>query len=213
MVGRRGGRVLDKFPQQVHNGIIPAEAVSVADTSVAGDFTEVQWSVPVTLSLRGSTLLEAGKISADLVYDRAIHTYTQAAAPNNTTTAGMGTMRCWVMNERRTAAPSLEDNAVLAYFEWQYFYFPASTTAAAVTSTYPKLESDRHKVIDLEDLKTGQGALVAQPTLYIYAQGNVTADSVLIEEAAWTIRLTLHYRNVETPSGEEFVTELMAKFT
>ncbi len=197
----------------MHNEITPGEAVSVADSSVAGGFTEVEWSVPVTLSLRGSTLLEAGKISADLVYDRAIHTYTQVAAPNNTSTAGMGTMRCWVMNEKRTAAPTNQDNAVLAYFEWQYFYIPASITAAAITSTYPTMEASRHKLIELEDLKTGQGALVAQPTLYIYAQSNVTADSVAIEETAWTIRLTLHYRNVETPSGEEFVTELMAKFT
>ncbi len=210
---RRGGRVLDKFPQQIHNGITPGEAVSVADSSISGAFTEVEWSVPVTLSLRGSTLLEAGKISADIVYDRAIHTYTQVAAPNNTSTAGMGTTRCWVMNERRTGVPTVEDNAVLAYFEWQYFYIPASITAAAVTSTYPKFEASRHKSIELEDLKTGQGALVAQPTLYVYAISNVTADSVAIEETAWVVRLTLHYRNVETPSGEEFVTELMAKFT
>jgi len=212
-MGRGRGRVLDKFPQQVHNGITPAEAVAVADSSIAGAFTEVEWSVPVTLSLRGSTLLEANKITADLVFDRALHAYAQHATAI-TTVAGMGTMRCWVMNEKRTAAPTLEDNAVMAYFEWQYYYRPMQIIASAGTFTVPELHgSGPHKEIELEDAKTGQGALVAQPTIYIYAQGNVSSGVTVIEETAWTIRLSLHYRNVETPSGEEFVTELMAKFT
>ncbi len=206
-------RVLDKFPQQVHNSIIPGEPVAVADQSITGLFTEVQWSVPVTLSLRGSTLLEAGKISCDLIWDRAMHAYTQTAAGNETRIAGMSTLRCWVMNERRTGAPALNDNAVLAYFEYHIFEMPMSQVGGATTFTMPKIQGGPHKSIELEDLKTGQGALVAQPTIYIYALYNMSSDVVAVEEPAYQMRLTLHYRNVETPSGQEFVTELMAKFT
>ncbi len=213
MVGRRGGRILDKFPQQVHNVIRPGVAAESANSRQFGLFTEVEWSVPVTLSLRGSTLLEAGTISADLVYDDAVHTYTQPAAPDQTTIAGMDVVRVWVMNERRTAVPTEEDNAVLAYFEYQVLLMSMGTAATTATHTIPKVSGGPHKVIELEDLKTGQGALVAQPTIYIYSQILNISDAVATNSIAWAVRVTLHYRNVETPSGEEFVTELMAKFT
>lgn len=213
MPGRSRGRVLDKFPQQIHNEIIPAEPVAVLNQSIVGTFTEVEWSVPVTLSLRGSTLLEAGTISADLVPDRVVHAYTQPAAGDETAIGGVSTVRVWVMNEKRTAIPTNQDNAVLAYFEWTVFEMPMSRTATADTFTVPKIHGGQHRSIELEDMKTGQGALVAQPTLYIYGSYNTQSDVVVIEENAYKVRLTLHYRNVETPSGEEFVTELMAKFT
>ncbi len=211
MPGRRG-RVLDKFPQQIHNDIIPGAPAVTADQPNVGVFTEVEWSVPVTLSLRGSTLLEAGTIAADFVSDFAEHNYAQAATLM-TTIAGQAWIRVWVMNERRTAIPSQEDNAVLAYFTFHWLEMTGSNAVSATTFTYQDHDAPLHQERNLEDAKTGQGALVAQPTLYVYAQYQNQIGQTDVVQVAAHVRLSLHYRNVETPSGEEFVTELMAKFT
>lgn len=213
MPGRRRGRVLDKFPQQVHNSITPAKPAGTADQPNAiTALTEVEWSVPVTLSLRGSTLLEAGQIEADLVNDFGEQVYTQAAA-DPTTVAGQAWIRVWVMNEKRTSIPTENDNAVLAYFTFHYLILAGATGINDVCFTYPLHDTKMHQNRMLEDQKTGQGALVAQPTLYVYSDYRNQIGNATVVPVDWIVRLSLHYRNVETPSGEEFVTELMAKFT
>lgn len=212
MPHRRGGRVLDKFPQQIHNEIIPGIPGVTADQPNLGTFTEVEWSVPVTLSLRGSTLLEAGQIECDLVSDYAEKGYNQEATLM-TTIAGQAWIRIWVMNERRTGIPTEQDNAVLAYFQFHWLMVSGSQVASAGTFTYNQHDAPLHQSRQLEDGKTGQGALVAQPTLYVYADFRNQIGQATVVETAYQCRLSLHYRNVETPSGEEFVTELMAKFT
>lgn len=211
-MSRRRGRVLDKFPQQIHNEITPSQPAGTANQPNVGPFTEVEWSVPVTLSLRGSTLLEAGQIECDLVSDFAEHAFQQAAT-DPMVIAGQAWIRIWVMNERRTAIPSENDNAVLAYFTFHYLIRPGGTLASDISFTYPDHTQPMHQKRNLEDMKTGQGALVAQPTLYIYGDYRNQLGQTVVVREDWQCRLTLHYRNVETPSGEEFITELMAKFT
>ena len=216
MPGSRG-KVLDKFPQQVHVGVIPAVPTTAVDVCATGTFTETDWDVPVTLSLQHSTLLEAGRFSADLINDHSAHPLTQLAGTSDVTNvlniAQVNFIRVWVMNERRTAIPSLADSAVLARFDFIVHMVPMSQFALATTFVVPDAQTEFNKLIDLQDEKTGQGLLVAQPKLFVYSSYTNCQDIANLTETAWQVRLSMHYRNVPTPSGKEFITELMAKFT
>lgn len=216
MPGSRG-RVLDKFPQTIYDDITPAVPATAADETITGAFTEDEWDVPVTLSLQHSTLLEAGRFTADLIYDNASHSHTQLAGTSATTGVQtilqFNSIRVWIMNERRTGVPSSGDVAVLAYFDFKVHMMCMSVSPLASTFFVPSDTTEWHKELEMQDEKTGQGALIAQPRLYVYSSYTNTNDLANSTEVGWKVRLGMQYRNVPTPSGREFITELMAKFT
>jgi len=216
MPGSRG-KVLDKFPQTIYDDILPTAPATAADSTVTGTFTEDEWDVPVTLSLQHSTLLEAGRFTADLIYDNVSHPFTQLSGADATNpildVVQLNSIRVWIMNERRTGVPANGDVAVLAYFDFKIHLIPMATSTLATTFFIPKDTTVWQKQIDMQDEKTGQGALVAQPRLYVYSSYTNTQDIANLTEIAWRVRLSMQYRNVPTPSGKEFITELMAKFT
>lgn len=169
------------------------------------------WVLPVEINLTHPMFIELNSLTCWITAnDNPIAQASQTQVVGN---LGLDrTVHIYILNERRTAEPTLSDNAIIARFVLNH------RTTFAVTSTGSNnimvLDNSKSQLRDhreYEDEKTGYGLLITQPRIFLLAVETDTQGILEVAHADKTqIGFKMTFRLTERVSAKEFLTQMIA---
>ncbi len=209
------GREKDEYPEWIREQATLTLLNPAANASVVSNVQLQDWVLPVELDLTNPTFIELNSLTAwidaedsqgpitgtfdayEMALDRLVHVY--------------------VMNERRTAEPSLADNAVIAHFVLNHrlTYTRNTISASAANGTCLDLShSELRGHREYEDSRTGQGLLITQPRIFLlFLERNSQGETDFAHTDQTHVGLKMTFRLTDRVSSKEFFTEMIAKFS
>lgn len=201
-------REMDMFPQQIQDAFNCATVQPLVSATTSGVITQTIWDLPVTLDLDHPTFIECSKVHATQQPPLTVNAIAAGVigAPSQ-----MVIREIKIMKEARGTVtwPGDDDRATLATFRLQSSFIATSGTTQGVTYT------DMSQWEYFEDARTGLGALIAQPRLFVLTRTTVAAASPVDPAAVGSkdVFLSMHYRMTKNVPGKEWLTELIAQNT
>lgn len=203
----------DEYPEWIREQMALTLLNIAADTSTTSTAQLQDWVLPVELDLHSPTFIELNSLTIWLDAPDTIRSATATAAAGELCLDRM--VHVYIMNERRTVEPTLSDNAVIMRAVLNHRQSWIGASAAAANQAQFDLSKSRLRAHrNFEDERTGMGLLITQPRIFILVvevdtQGNVDFDHTGVTNVGFkmTFRLT------DDVDGEEFWTEMIAKFS
>ncbi len=193
--------------------VMPVVGIA-ADACASNALQLADWILPVELDLNQPTFIELNKLVVwvDNILDCSVETSTTVGAGD---LAKAHFFDIFVLNERRTALPADDDNAIMAKFKLSHTMIFAKTTSAATTIAYKDVSKSKDRDERLyEDRKTGQGLLIAQPRIYLMVREEIAqGDHDLAHVDTPIISFKMEFRLTDRVSRQEFFTEMIGKFS
>lgn len=199
---------MDMFPQQIQDAFNCATVNPIISVSTSSVITQTIWDLPVTLDLDHPTFIECSKVHCTQEPPLLVNLIAGGVigAPSQFVVREIK-----IMKEARGTAtwPTDDDRATLATFRLQSSFIATSATQQGVTY------SDMSQWEYFEDARTGLGALIAQPRLFVLTRTTVNAAAPVDPAAVASkdLFLSMHYRMTKNVSGKEWLTELIAQNT
>lgn len=207
----RKRKVMDEYPEQIRQEFQMLALTPGACNDASGTLTIFEWVMPVDINLTNPTFVELNSIRAEVDDSLRFVDSTAIVAASNSL-AFYSVADIWVSKERRTQAPNLNDNSIIAHFvlvkhlKWGCDTASSAQNVAVLDHGASNLTAERN----YEDEKTGQGFLIAQPRLFVLIQDRAASGPGPIIPAAQSFGLTMTYRLTTRVSAREFMTEVIA---
>jgi len=207
------GREKDEYPEFIRERIVMPVITTVSATCVTGAVVLQDWVLPVELDLNQPTFIELNKFVVWI---------ESPFSTNDASGSGIGgelalqrQVDVFIMNERRTAVPSGDDNAIMMHCRLtmhQEWAVTASSSANCGVINHAK--SNIREERNYEDAKTGQGLLIAQPRIFLLAVETMAEGTEdLGVHTATRVNFKMEFRLTDKVSSKEFFTEMIAKFS
>lgn len=200
----------DEYPEWIRTKM----NLTVLDVGVTNSTTSTvqlqDWVLPVEINLTHPMFIELNSLTC---WIDAADTEAQAST---TATAGQLALdrmvHVYVLNERRTAEPTLSDNAIIARFVLNHrMSFGLTTSGANNIIHFDNSKSKLRDHREYEDEKTGFGLLISQPRIFLLV---VEVDTQAAQELGHTdatqVGLKMTFRLTERVSAKEFLTNMIA---
>lgn len=212
-MGTKRARPTDEYPEFIRTSMtMPVIALTV-NKCTGGAVTLQDWVLPVELDLNQPTFIELNKLVIWLDAPLTIDFASVSATANETATQRV--IDIFILNERRTAAPVGDDNAIVMHAVLTlHLDWVGTTTTAQNCGIVNWSKSHLRAMRDYEDNKTGQGLLIAQPRLFLLAEEVMTEGATDTgTPAASLVNFKMEFRLTDRVSPKEFFTEMIAKFS
>ncbi len=206
-------RAKDEYPEFIRERILmPLLSIPQGDTCVVGVPQLQDWALPVELDLHQPTFIELNKLVGNMKPVRCQVSESSTATLNEVALQRVVTL--YVLNERRTVEPLLDDNAIVSVMHLSQTHRWITTTAPAQNASYldhggSQLREERN----YEDNLTGQGLLIAQPRLFLMAIESNSQGGDINHTEQTEIGIKMEFRLTDRVSSKEFFTEMIAKFS
>ncbi len=204
-------REKDEYPEWIRTEM---ELTLLDPAIIATATSNVQlqdWILPVEINLTHPMFIELNSLTTWIDANDTV------AAASVTAVAGALALdrqvHVYVLNERRTAEPTLSDNAIIARFvlnhrlTWVGTGSPG-TNVASLDVNKSTLRDHR----EYEDQKTGLGLLITQPRIFLLVVEVDTqsgaVDFVHTDQTHVGFKMT--FRLTERVSAKEFLTQMIA---
>lgn len=208
------GREKDEYPEFIRETVTMPVVTTTANTCSASSLVLQDWVLPVELDLNQPTFIELNKL---VVWLDTVTSHVQIASASAVggELALSRVVKVFILNERRTAIPLGDDNAIIMQAELTLVQSWASTTSSAANcAVLDKSKTERRAVRKYEDKKTGMGLLVAQPRIFLMCAEIMTEGALdLGVHTASQVNFKMEFRLTDQVSSKEFFTEMIAKFS
>jgi len=207
------GRAKDEYPEWIRERMLLPLLPLAGDSCATSAVLLADWVLPVELDLNQPTFIELNKLVANIK-----PTQCQHDSSNTTATAEEVALqrhvKFFVLNERRTIEPLLDDNAIVATFNLVETHRFLNTSAGTQNASYLDMASSQlRESRDYEDNRTGQGLLIAQPRLFLMAIESNSQTADVAHSNQTEIGIKMEFRLTDRVSSKEFFTEMIAKFS
>lgn len=207
------GRAKDEYPEWIREQMTltlldpSADAVAVSAVQIA------DWTLPVELDLVHPTFIELNSLTCWIDAAKTLVAGTATAVAGELSLDR--SVRIYILNERRTAEPTLSDNAIIAKFVLNLRMSWVATTAAATnTAFFDVFKSKLRDHREYEDARTGMGLLITQPRLYLLVvEQDMQGSDNHEHQDQTTVGFKMTFRLTDRVTSREFWTEQIAKFS
>jgi len=205
-------RAKDEYPEFIRDRMILPLLDPATDSCAQGAVILQDWVLPVELDLNQPTFIELNKLVANIKPTQCLSSGSNTATLNELTLQRH--VKFYVLNERRTIEPLLDDNAIVAVFNLVETHRWNATTAAAQNASHLDVAgSQLREERTYEDNLTGQGLLIAQPRLFLMAIESNSQGGDIVHTGQTEIGIKMEFRLTDRVSSKEFFTEMIAKFS
>lgn len=203
-------REKDEYPEWIRTQMDLTLLDVAADNFIVSSVQLQDWVLPVEINLTHPMFIELNSLT---VWIDAKETDPPTSATAVAGELAMDRMvHIYILNERRTAEPTLSDNAIIARFVLNHRMSFSKTTAAATNlAAFDLSKSMLRDHREYEDEKTGYGLLITQPRIFLLVvETDTQGDLDLVHTDKTQIGFKMTFRLTDRVSAREFMTQMIA---